>query len=45
MPTLIRIALWIVAGALAVLALARFIVIEFDTEENEDPDENSGETP
>ena len=40
MPTLMRIALWIVAGVLAVLALTRFILIEFDQDDDEDPSDD-----
>lgn len=34
MRTLLRMALWTVAGVLAVLAIARFMLIEFDQDED-----------
>lgn len=45
MATLLRMALWIVAGVLAVLAFTRFMFIEFDQNEDSDPSEAEGDRP
>ncbi len=45
MPTLLRMALWIVASVLAVLAFTRFMIIEFDQNEESDPSEAEGDRP
>ncbi|MDE0311511.1 MAG: hypothetical protein OXI52_04535 [Caldilineaceae bacterium] len=45
MPTLMRIALWIVAGVLALLALTKFFLIESGKEDDSDLTETQGDAP
>ena len=42
MGTVMRLALWFVAGMLAGLALIRFMFIEFDCDDEEECDDSDG---